>query len=174
MAKIFRSLVMPAAVLAVALTGTMPARGQAQPSPEALNTARNLVSVMTVKLVSDAISSMTAQLWPSMQSSLRAQNPQLDQTTLDELRREFERLMAIHYEEVMRDAPAIYAKYFTADEMRALISFYRTPLGEKTLKVLPQAMADLTARMLPRMQGLQERVNLAFLNILQKRGLYAQ
>jgi hypothetical protein len=42
------------------------------------------------------------------------------------------------------------------------------------LRVLPQATASLSAKMLPRLQGLQERVYLAFLNILQKRGLYGQ
>ncbi len=82
--------------------------------------------------------------------------------------------MTDNYAEVMKEAPAIYAKYFTAQEMRDLVAFYQTPLGAKTMQVMPKAMADFAAMTLARMQGLQEKVYLAFLNVLQKRGLYAQ
>jgi hypothetical protein len=82
--------------------------------------------------------------------------------------------MTDDYNEVINDAPAIYTRYFTAQEMRDLLAFYRTPAGAKALRVMPQALAELSAKSLARMQGLQERVYLAFLNVLQKRGLYAQ
>ena len=35
-----------------------------------------------------------------------------------------------------------YAKHFTADELRDMIAFYRTPTGQKTIKVEPQIMAE--------------------------------
>jgi len=38
---------------------------------------------------------------------------------------------------------------------------------------MPQVLADVNALTMARMQGLQERVTLAFLNILQKRGCMA-
>jgi hypothetical protein len=32
---------------------------------------------------------------------------------------------------------AIYAKHFTAEDLRALVAFYSTPAGQKALKALP-------------------------------------
>ena len=36
----------------------------------------------------------------------------------------------------------IYDKYFSDEEIKCLIQFYQTPLGQKTLRVLPQLMAE--------------------------------
>ena len=36
----------------------------------------------------------------------------------------------------------IYDKYFSDEEIKSLIQFYQTPLGQKTLRVLPQLMAE--------------------------------
>jgi hypothetical protein len=162
--------------MAVGLLGTQSGVSQsaAQPSPETLQAAKELLAVVSDSMISDLTSKMTAQVWPSMESTLRTRNPKIDAATSGELRKEFERLMVNHVSDTMKDAPAIYARYLTASEMRDIVVFYRTPSGAKTLKVMPQVMADLSATMAPRMQGLQEKVELAFLNLLQKRGLYAQ
>jgi hypothetical protein len=90
------------------------------------------------------------------------------------LHNEYEKLQISYISEIVDEAPSIYARYFSAQEMRDITAFYRTPAGAKTLKVMPRATADLFALVTPRMQGMQERVNLAFLNILQKHGLYAK
>jgi hypothetical protein len=39
----------------------------------------------------------------------------------------------------------IYDKYYTADEIRQLIQFYQTPLGEKVITVLPKIAAESQA-----------------------------
>jgi len=147
---------------------------QSTASPDAEQAAKDLVHLMSGKMVSDIVSKMTAQVWPSVETSLRAQNPKLDAATLSELRAEFERLIVNALSDISNQSPAIYEKYFTAQEMRDLAGFYRTPAGAKALAVMPQVLADVNALTMARMQGLQERVNLAFLNILQKRGLYGR
>jgi hypothetical protein len=141
---------------------------------QALPKAKELVSLVSGGMISDLTTNLTAQVWPSMEATLRAQNPKLDAATLAELRGEFERLVVNGISESMNDAPAIYARYFTAQEMRDMIAFYNTPTGSKALKLMPQTTAGIMAAIAPRMQGLQERVNIAFLNILQRRGFYAQ
>lgn len=172
----FGRLLLLTCAVALCAIALPPAKSRAQnaPSADALQAGKELMSVVTGQMVADAITNMTAQVWPSVEASLRTQNPKLDAATLGELRKEYERLLASNYEEIMSDAPAIYARYFSAQEMRDLVAFYRTPLGAKTLRVMPQALADFTGRTLPRLQGLQEKVGLAFLNVLQKRGYYAQ
>jgi len=38
----------------------------------------------------------------------------------------------------------VYDKYFTDDEIKGLIAYYSTPLGKKTLSVLPKVLTELT------------------------------
>jgi uncharacterized protein len=42
-------------------------------------------------------------------------------------------------------AAAAYDKYLSDDDIKGLIQFYQTPLGQKTLTVLPQLTAELQA-----------------------------
>ncbi|MGH6884508.1 MAG: DUF2059 domain-containing protein [Geminicoccales bacterium] len=172
--KILRISVV-AASLAIGAVPQMiaPSFAEDAPSPETLQAAHDLVAVFNEPTVAEAVANLTAQVWPTIEKDLRAQNPKIDAATAAELRKEYERLMTEEYKEIISDAPAVYARFFTAQEMRDLIAFYRTPAGAKSLRVMPQATLDLTAKRLERIQGLQEKVYLAFLNVLQKRGLYA-
>jgi len=45
--------------------------------------------------------------------------------------------------QLMDLAVPIYAKYFSKEELEGLTRFYQTPLGQKTLSVLPQAMLEM-------------------------------
>jgi uncharacterized protein len=151
-----------------------PASPAASGSPEALQAAKDLVGLISGSMLSDLSAKMTAQVWPAVETGLRSKNPKIDAATIAELRKEFERLQFDYISQIMSETPTIYTRYFTVQEMHDIVAFYQTPTGAKALKVMPQATADLLAMMTPRLQGMQEKVNLAFLNILQKRGLYAQ
>jgi len=37
----------------------------------------------------------------------------------------------------------VYAKHFTDDDLRAMIAFYRTPTGQKTIKEMPQMLTEI-------------------------------
>ena len=43
--------------------------------------------------------------------------------------------------EIMKQAPPIYARHFTLDEINQLIAFYKSPVGIKAMKELPAVMA---------------------------------
>ena len=51
-----------------------------------------------------------------------------------------------------------------------MIAFYRTPTGQKALKVLPQVTAEFLGTMLPRIQILQARAADSFDAVLRRRG----
>nr|WP_229503064.1 DUF2059 domain-containing protein [Pseudoduganella guangdongensis] len=36
----------------------------------------------------------------------------------------------------------MYARHFSAEDVKALTAFYRSPAGKKALQVMPQLMAD--------------------------------
>ncbi len=71
---------------------------------------------------------------------MRAANPDVDPTAFDEVEEE---LLNLINEEMQKDTYLeiyypIYEKYFTVDELKELIAFYKTPLGTKVVKALPQ------------------------------------
>ena len=72
---------------------------------------------------------------------------------------------------VMADAPAIYARYFSAQELRDMLAFYKTPTGQKALQVMPQLTAEVFQMVMQKMQGLQVQIMGAFNNVLRQRGI---
>lgn len=143
-----------------------PAQAQTDQS-EALQVANELFALLSKDMLTDLSSNMTAQMWPMVERQMR---PGLDQQTLAELRSEFERIQKESLADVMQGAAPIYAKHFTAGELRDLMSFYKSPTGQKSLKVLPQVMSEILSGMMPRMQQLQAQANENFAKILRERG----
>jgi hypothetical protein len=154
-------------VVSAASQGAPPA---AAPSADAIAVAKELISLMSGDMMNDLTGKMVAQVWPSVEQSLRQQFPKLDAATSAELQAEFQKQMAANVTEALSDAPTIYAKYLSVAEMRDIQAFYKTPTGAKSLKLMPQITAESMGNFLPRMQGMMERVNTAMTGILQKHG----
>jgi uncharacterized protein len=138
------------------------------PSPETLQAANELFSVLSVGTMDQLTRQMAATIWPKVEQQARADK--IDDATIAELRQEFERLQLAFVTAAMKDAPPIYARHFSAAELRDLIAFYRTPLGAKSLREMPQAMAEFTALLLPRLQDLQQQTRQSFEKILREHG----
>jgi hypothetical protein len=113
---------------------------------------------------------MTNQVWPVMEAAIRVKNPIIDPVTLNELRKEFEQLQTNSVRDVMLEGAPIYARYFSAAELRELIAFYKTPTGVKSLGVMPRASMEVLQTAGPRLQTLSDTVNRRFAAILQQRG----
>ncbi len=123
-----------------------------------------MVNADTVNQISGA---MTAQIWPSIESSLASK---VDAATLTELRGEFERSVVAFAGETMKYAPAIYARHFSAPELREIVAFYHTPTGAKALHEMPKVMGDVMGQMGPRIQTFQQDLNTRIVAILEKPG----
>jgi hypothetical protein len=145
-------------------------QGSPAASPEALEAATELVSLISSSMVTDLTSKVTAQAWPPIESSLRNRNPKIDTATIVALRMEFDRLTVRNILEIMNNAPTIYARYFTAQEIRDILAFYRTPTGAKTVKVMPDVTVELTALLMQDFSGRQQNIQQAFDNILRVHG----
>lgn len=63
----------------------------------------------------------------------------IPQSTWDELLKE------INADEIINLIIPIYDKYYTEQEIDELINFYKTPLGQKTIKVLPNITQESMA-----------------------------
>ncbi len=146
-----------------------PAQGDA--SADALKAANELMAVMSKDTVRQLVTGMTAQVWPALERALRTKRSDIDQATLTELRTEFERIQVEYMTGVMAEAPAIYAKHFSAQELRDMLAFYKTPTGQKSLQVMPQLTSEVFAMVMQKMQGLQMQIMGAFTNVLRQRGI---
>jgi len=153
--------------IAIMLRAAPMALAQETPSPEALNAARELMSVMSPDMIGQVVQGMTAQVWPNIEREL---GTRVDQATLTELRGEFEKLLVQFANDSMKNAPAIYAKYFSVQELHQLADFYKTPAGAKALQTMPKVMSDYFATMVPRMADLQKDFQARMQAVLQKHG----
>ncbi len=163
------------AVLIVSLlavpAATPRANAQSEPSAEIMQAAKDLMAVMSVDTVRQMVQGMTNQIWPQIERELRGKRPDIDQSTLTELRTEFENIQTRYMAGVMADAPKVIAKYFTATELREMLAYNKSPTGQKALKVMPQVMTEFFATIMPQMQGLQAQILPAFQEVLRKKGI---
>jgi len=137
------------------------------PSAETLAAARELSAIMTGDTIGQMTTAMSAQIWPTIAQQLSAK---VDAATIAEIRAEFERSLTDFTGEVMKDAPETYARHFTAQELRDMVAFYKSPSGAKALHEMPKVMTDVGARLAPRLQTLQTGFDARMQAILQKHG----
>jgi len=110
---------------------------------------------------------MTAQVWPNIERGLGGR---VDQATLTELRGEFERMIVEFANDSLKDAPAIYAKYFSVQELRDIAAFYKTPVRVKALQTMPKVMSEYFGTIVPRMADLQRNFEARMQAIMQEHG----
>lgn len=150
----------------VAVTLAAPAYAQA-PAPDALKAAQELAVLMSGDTVGQMSAAMTTQIWPAIERQL---GPKVDAATLAELRGQFEQSLAAFSKAAMTDAPAVYARHFTADELRTLLAFYKSPVGAKALRTMPAVMAELGQEMAPRIQAFEAELHAKMQATLKQHG----
>jgi uncharacterized protein len=162
-----RTLRVVALVLLLAGTGGA-ARADDQPSPEAITAAKELLAVLSPDMMKQLTGSIAASFWPVVEQKARAEK--IDEATIAALRAEFERIQLAFVSDAMKEAPPIYARHFTIDELHDLTAFYRTPTGAKALHEIPQVMGEMTKLLVPRLQDVQRQTGEAFTKILHEHG----
>ncbi|HKA70600.1 MAG TPA: DUF2059 domain-containing protein [Xanthobacteraceae bacterium] len=178
--KPFALVACAVALSGAALLGALRADAQSTTAPGApqndrdlaarLEAGKELAEVMSKDTFVPAVAQITSRAWPTVEQELRAKNPGIDAASIADLRKEFERIQIEFLLDLMKDAPAIYARHFTAQELRDLVAFYRTPLGTKTQQVMPYLSGEIMGLIIPRLQDVISRTNDAFTKILSQRG----
>jgi hypothetical protein len=170
--RILRILALIAVLAVPAGWWAAPAHAQAQApataSPEAIAAANELFGILSVDMMKQLTAQMTNLMWPMLEK--KARDERIDDATIAELRKEFDRIQVANLTEIMKQAPPIYARHFSVDELHELIAFYRSPTGAKALHELPQVMGEFVAVIAPRMQEMQRQSAQAFEKILRAHG----
>src|SRR5215469_15071202 len=142
--KILRIFALLALVAAAGVPAAMrPAMAQDAPSAETLAAARDLVALISKDTINQMATQMIGQIWPLIERDLRSKQPSITAEQVAGLRKEYERIFIEYLANLMSDAPTLYARHFSADELHQLVAFYRSPLGQKSLHVLPQLTAEM-------------------------------
>jgi len=144
------------------------ARADDAVSPEALQAANALFKILSVDMMQQLTGQMTAAFWPAVEQKAHADK--IDDATIGELRKEFERIQLAFVTDAMKEAPPIYARHFTVAELQDLTAFYQTPTGAKALHELPQVMGEFASLMVPRLQDVQRQTTDGFNRILREHG----
>lgn len=79
---------------------------------------------------------MLAQMVDQMMDSMKKNSPDVPAEWWDVAKTE------MSVEEAMSAFIPLYAKYYTADDLRAINDFYETPVGQRLLRSLPQLMQE--------------------------------
>src|SRR5450755_3442556 len=145
-----------AALLALSLIFPGRADAQAQPDPDAVAAAMELITTLRV----------TDQFKLTLPAALQALKPVVSQGR-PETERDFDAVasvvldaMKIRVSELLGQVAAVYARTFTVSEMRQMVAFYRTPAGQKFLDksiFFGDDPASRTIQMLARPTALQEQ-----------------
>ena len=126
----------PAWMLVVWLTACLsaaePARSQT-PSPDALAAARELIETMHAV---DYLKSIVPAMMQALKPAIVQNRPQVE--------RDYDAVTPLlldgfnaRMNELIEQIAVLYARNFTADELREAVAFYRGPTGQKIVQKLP-------------------------------------
>jgi hypothetical protein len=156
-----------AVVFSLAALLSAPSVAQQAP-PETLSLANELVD----EVAADGfVDDLVARTWPAYEKQIRRELETAPAASIAELRSVYIRLVSDNAHELLAGTPALYAKYFDADELRDMLAFYRSPTGRKALRVMPRMGAESLQASMAASPKVIARMDQAFRDILRERGV---
>jgi hypothetical protein len=164
--------IVPAACLAFALVlGAVPATAQKQaapaaPSPASIAAAKE---ILTLKNASAMYANAVPGMVEKVKATLIGQNLNY-QKDLNELAPLVAKQLAGREQEIGDGMVGVYAGEFTEQELKDLVAFYKSPLGQKLITNEPKAISLSMQVMNAWAQNFSEVVASAFRAEMKKRG----
>ena len=164
--------IVPAACLAIALAlGAAPATAQqaaapAAPSPAAIASAKE---ILTLKNASAMYAGAVPGMVEKVKGTLIGQNLNY-QKDLNELAPIVAKQLAGREQEIGDGMVGVYAGEFTEQELKDLVTFYKSPLGQKLLTNEPKAISLSMQVMNDWARNFSEVVASTFRAEMKKRG----
>ncbi len=134
---------------------------------EATKNSEAIMNAMSAQVQKDMLE-IFSQMISTDTSIPAAQRPLVQQLVAESAQRSARRFkelfnQRINYAQMVEEVSyQVYDKYYTTEELKDLVAFYRTPTGQKTIKVMPQlfseSMSLTSARLMPLVQPLMREV----------------
>lgn len=116
----------------------------AQPATDA-GTRRDIEKLLEISGALSVGSQMADLAATQMQDAIEAARPDLPPRLLRILHEEVDAVVRENLSAYVASIVPVYAKYYTHDEIRALIRFYQSELGRKTVRIMPQLLRETVA-----------------------------
>ncbi len=171
MKRLFRMLPTAALALGLALTG-VPAWAQQQTAPLKPATPAAIAAAKEILAMKNA-SAMYASAVPNIVEQTKnalLQNNLNYQKDLNEVAVIVAKALAGREKEIGDGMAQVYANEFTEQELKDLVTFYKSPLGQKLLTNEPRAIQFSMSYMNQWAQVFAETVNAQFRAEMRKRG----
>jgi hypothetical protein len=134
-----QSLVAFVAALACAGLSPLAAQAQAQPTPAAVALARD---VIVAKGATDMTRPLVLGVIESAKNTFVPTNPNLTRELNDAAKTVNNELGLKAETDAVNEMARAYASRFTEQELKDLLVFYKTPLGQKVIREEPNAIQD--------------------------------
>jgi hypothetical protein len=159
-------LVLGLSLAAVPATAQQPAAPVAKASPAAIAAAREILTMKNAsQMYANAVPNIVAQTKDSLlQANLNYQKD------LNEVAIIVAQSLAGREKEIGEGMAQVYATEFTEQELKDLVTFYKSPLGQKLLANEPKAIQLSMSYMNQWAQSFAEIVNAQFRAEMRKRG----
>jgi hypothetical protein len=135
-------------------------------SPEALAAAKEL---MTISKMTDQLKQILPAITQQVRTLIVTANPRAEKD-FDALATVMRAAMETRLQVFVDECAKIYARRFTAEELRQVTDFYRTPTGEKFIREQPEVMKESMALGQQWGQAVGQEVQKQMIEELRKRG----
>lgn len=137
-------------------------------SPELRSSILELQEIVGSQQIGVQMASAMAQ---HVASRLRQGYPDLPERAIEILQEVTLEVFQSNFDGLTERSVAIYARHLTPEDVRGLIAFYRTPLGEKALGAIPAIMGESLAASRAWAEELQPTLEARLLDQLKAEGL---
>lgn len=171
MNKLSKALVLAGFGLAVTGLGTLAQQAPKAPAPPAppASAVAAAAELLAMKKASSVYQNVIPNIVQRTQAGL-LQNNLNYQKDLEEVSLKLATELAPRREEIGKGMAQIYATNFSEDELRGLIAFYKSPLGQKFLQTEPKAIQESFAFMNEWGTAFQNEVSQRFKAEMKARG----
>jgi hypothetical protein len=155
-----------AVLVALAVTAFFaPAQAQT-PSPNAIAMAKEII---TVKNSAGSFNAVLPRVVERIKGMLLQTNPMLSKDLNDvsaKLQKDYSKAAG----EPLTEAAKVYASKFTEQELRTILTFYKSPVGKKMIEQEPLAFQESVRNVDTWSEKLSEDILIKFRNEMRKKG----
>jgi hypothetical protein len=133
----------PAAAVAVALlVAPLAVRAADEKSAAAIELSHLAFSVATYQ---ELLEKMTSEVERQLQDLAAQNGARIAPEFRAALLREYQQMLP--YADLVEIQTGLFVKHYDEKELRELLAFYRTPVGQKSIRIMPEMMRDVMAKM---------------------------